>query len=47
MMMTDKHDKNDNDKYETYKFLLSSHSATENYTTWLSFLGWQDMGINS
>ena len=39
VMMTDKHDKYDSDKCETYKLLLSSHSARENYTTSLAFLG--------
>lgn len=32
LMTTDKHDKYDNDKCETYK-LLNSHSTTENDTT--------------
>lgn len=39
LVMTDKHDEDDGDKCETYR-LLSSHSARENYTNLLAFLGW-------
>lgn len=33
LMLTDKHDKYDSDKCESYKPLLTSHSNNKNYTT--------------
>lgn len=46
LILTGKHDK-DNDRCQSYKTFLSHNQTTENYTAYLAFLGWYDMGINS